>query len=132
MRLSLGSLLLIVTVIALALSHIITSRKLAATQAELIGYRYQYGHLVVDDPTRPHVLGYAEHENPQTVSQIFPRTDVYTNSVFNKFSIGHGDSFTAELGQPFVIFYQTERKANVAAGSVGSENGVVVWVAPVK
>lgn len=200
---SLGSLLLLVTLIALALSHIVTSRKLAATHNELVSYRYQYGHLVVDDQTRPHVLGYAKQENPwkwhvyfpkgtsyklmcgvgnvpiagfpevsrlqyvqetwiegtgqnktmfvsltesspdslkisigcegsQTVSQIVPKADVYTTNVFNSFSVGHGDAFAAGPDETFVIFYQTERKANSAGGSAGSENGVVVWAVPVK
>jgi hypothetical protein len=202
-QMSLGTFLLLFTVIALAWSHIVTSRQLATTQKELVEYRYQYGHLVVDDPTRSHVLGYAKQDNPwkwhvnfpegknyrmmsgvgdvpaagppdvsrlqhvqetwitgtgdnktmfvslteykpdslkfsigcdgsQTVGQIIPRADVYTKSVFNSFSVGHGDAFTADPDESFVIFYQTERKANSAGGSAGSANGIVVWVVPVE
>ena len=61
---SLGTFLLLLTVILLGWSHIITSRQLSSTRKELLDYRYEYGHLVVDDPTRPHVLGYADAQNP--------------------------------------------------------------------
>ena len=203
LQMSLGTLLLLFIVIALASSHIVTSRRFAVEHKELVNYRYQYGHLVVDDPTRPHVLGYAEQQNPwkwyvnfpggkrykmmfgvgdvpvaglpdvsrlqyvqetwidgtgqnktmfvsltesnsdslklsigcdgsQTVSQIVPKADVYTRSVFNSFSIGHGDAFAADPDLAFVLFYQTERKANSAGGSSGSARGVVVWLVPVK
>ena len=192
--------LLLLTVVVLAFSHIITSRQLSAARKELVNYRYQYGHLVIDDPSRPHVLAYAKQENPwkwhinfpegksykmmcgvgvvpttgvpsvsrlqhvqetwvagtgenvtmfvsltesepeslkfsigcdgsQTVSQVIPKSDVYTRSVFNSFSVGHGEVVTADPEEPFVIFYQTERKANPVGGSA---DGVVVWAVPVK
>ena len=63
-QMSLGSLLLLVTVMALAVSHYLTSRELSATRNELVDYRYQYGHLVVDDPSRPYLLRYVNQENP--------------------------------------------------------------------
>jgi hypothetical protein len=202
-QISLGTFLLLLTVIALAWSHIVTSRRLADTHKQLADYRYQYGHLVVDDPTRPHVLAYAQQQNPwkwhanfpkgksykmmcgvgdipvdglpdvtrlhhvqetwitgtgqnttmfvsaielkpsslefsigcdgsQTVSQIMPTADVYTRSVFNSFSVGPGDTFVADPDEPFVLFYQIERKANSAGASAGSANGVVVWVVPIR
>jgi len=202
-QISLSTFLLLLTVIALGWSHIVTSRQLAATHNELVDYRYEYGHLVVDDPTRSHVLGYAKQENPwkwhanfsegksykmmcgvgdipasgipdisrlshvqetwitgtgqtktmfvsltefdskslnfsigfdgeQTVSQIIPRSDVYAESAFNSFAVGHGEAFMAEPDEPFVVFYQTERKTSAAGGSTGSSNGVVVWMIPVK
>ena len=51
-QMSLGTFLLLVTVMAVAVSHYLTSRELDATRNELVNYRYQYGHLVVDDPSR--------------------------------------------------------------------------------
>lgn len=200
---SLGTFLLLLTIIALGWSHIVTSRQLATTRKELVDYRYEYGHLVVDDPTRPHVMGYAKQQNPwkwhtnfpdgksyklmcgvgdipvsgipdisrlnhvqntsitgtgqtktlfvslteydsdslkfsigcdgeQTVSQIVPTADVYVESVFNSFTVGYGEAFAAEPDQPFVVFYQTERKSNPAGALPGVANGVIVWVEPVE
>lgn len=63
-KLSLGTFLLLLTVAILSFSHAVTSRQLAETRQELRDYRYQYGHLVVDDPSRPHVLRYAKQDNP--------------------------------------------------------------------
>lgn len=201
LRISLGWLLMLFTLIALTVSHINTSRRLAATHAELMSYRYQYGHLVVDDPQRTHLLAYAKQENPwkwhayfpkgknyrlmcgvgsvplsgvpdvtqlqhvqatwivgseqtktlsvsltessngslnfsigcdgsQSVSQIFPKSDIYQRSAFNSFRVGQREAFAVDRDQPFVIFYQTERMANAAGVSPSSEKGVVVWVAP--
>ncbi len=199
-QMSLSTLLLLVTVMVLAVSHYLTSRKLSETRNELVDYRYQYGHLIVDDPSRPHLLRYANQENPwkwhvnfpegksykmmcgvgevptsgvpsvsqlkhvqetwvygtgenrtmfvslrewdsdslkfsigcdgsQTANQIIPKSDVYSQSVFNSFSVGHRKTYTAAADEPFVMFYQTERKASPAGGSA---NGVVVWGVPVK
>ena len=55
---------MLLTILVLAFSHLITSRRLSATRKELLEFRYQYGVLVVDDPSRPHVLRYANLENP--------------------------------------------------------------------
>ena len=69
---SLGTFLLLLTVGILAFSHIATSRKLSDARKELKDYRFQYGHLVVDDPTRLHVLQYAELANPWKWHINFP------------------------------------------------------------
>lgn len=63
-RFSLLTLLLLLTILILGFSHLVTSYELSSTRRELLGFRYQYGVLVVDDATRPHVLRYANLENP--------------------------------------------------------------------
>ena len=63
-KVSLGTLLLLLTVLVLGFSHIHASRQLSLAKDELLDLRYQYGVLVVDDPSRPHVLRYASQENP--------------------------------------------------------------------
>lgn len=55
---------MLLTILVLAFSHLIASRQLSATRKELLEFRYQYGVLVVDDPSRPHLLRYANQENP--------------------------------------------------------------------
>ena len=199
-RLSLGTFLLLLTVAILAFSHIVTSRKLSDAHKELKDYRFQYGHLVVDDPTRLHVLQYAKLANPwkwhinfpagksfkmicgvgivptsgvpaaadlqhvqetwisgksenqtmflslveedseslrltigcdgsQTIAQIIPKADVYAESVFSRFTVGNGDTFTSGPRESFVVFYRTE----IGTNSIGNEGkGVVVWIEPVK
>ncbi len=77
LRMALSTFLLCLTVIILAFSHIVTSRQLAATRKELEDYRYEYGHLVVDDPSRPHVLGYAKQWNPWKWHVNFPQGKSY-------------------------------------------------------
>ena len=74
---SLGTLLLLVTVLALAFSHLITSRQLSAARKELVNYRYQYGVLRVGDPARPHVLRYADIENPWKWHVYVPKDKSY-------------------------------------------------------
>lgn len=76
-RISLSTLLLLFTIIPLAISHLVTSRKLAAIQTELRSYRYQYGRLTVEDQTRPHLLAYAEQENPWKWHAYFPKGKRY-------------------------------------------------------
>lgn len=61
---SLGTLLLFLVIGVLAFSHITTSLQLAEARRELEKYRYEYGHLVVGDDSRPHLLEYAEQSNP--------------------------------------------------------------------
>ncbi len=63
-RFSLLTLLLLLTILILGFSHLVTSCELSSTRRELLEFRYQYGVLVVDDATRPHVLRYANLENP--------------------------------------------------------------------
>ncbi len=77
LRISLAWLLMLFTLVALTVSHINTSRKLASTHAELMNYRYQYGHLVVEDPQRPHLLAYAKQENPFKWHAYFPQGKKY-------------------------------------------------------
>ena len=67
-------------------------------------------------------------DGTQTVTQIVPKEAVYDRSVFNLFSIGHGEAFSTEPDKPFVVFYQSERTPN-QTGEIA--NGVVVWVVPV-
>ena len=78
LRLSLGTFLLLVTVFVLAFSHILTSRRLAATSKELANLRYEYGHLVVADSSRPHVLRYAQQDNPWKWHVYLPLEKDYT------------------------------------------------------
>lgn len=55
---------MLLTILVLAFSHLNTSRQLSATRNELLEFRYQYGVLVVDDRSRPHLLRYANQDNP--------------------------------------------------------------------
>ncbi len=72
-RLSLATLLLLVTVAALGVSHFLTSRDLEEAQAELTEYRYQYGHLKVKDPKRIHLLSHVNQSNPWKWHAYFPQ-----------------------------------------------------------
>ena len=76
-RFSLATLLLLFTVVALGISHFLTSRDLVENESELTEYRLQYGKLVVDDPERVHLLVYVDHTNPWKWHAHFPKGKEY-------------------------------------------------------
>ena len=76
-RFSLASLLLIVTVLALAISYYLKSREMEDAKKELVEYRFQHGNLVVDDATKPHLLTYVDQQNPWKWYAFFPAKKKY-------------------------------------------------------
>ena len=76
-RITLATLLLLVTVAAFAISHFLTSRDLGKTRSELSEYRFQHGDLVVEAPDKIHLLTFVDQKNPWKWYSHFPKGREY-------------------------------------------------------